>query len=101
MLRESTLTLFPYTTLFRSQGDERAFAALIARYQPAIRGFAAIWAPSRDEADDIAQEVFIQALQGYKNFDANRDLKTWLRSEDHTSELQSPVQIVCRLLLET
>src|SRR5690348_17561736 len=24
----------------------------------------------------------------------------WLRSEEHTSELQSPVQIVCRLLLE-
>src|SRR5258708_10547976 len=29
-----------------------------------------------------------------------RDLPNWLRSEEHTSELQSPDHLVCRLLLE-
>jgi RNA polymerase sigma factor (sigma-70 family) len=60
------------------QGDRQAFAALIARYQPAIRGFAALWSPSRDEADDIAQEVFVEAFRSVKNYDTSRDLKTWL-----------------------
>src|SRR5690348_18015345 len=30
----------------------------------------------------------------------NSSRKDWLRSEEHTSELQSPVHLVCRLLLE-
>src|SRR4051794_41724321 len=62
-------TLFPYTTLFRSQHD------LVAgrRGRPRVREVRA------------AERV------------ANR---TALRSEEHTSELQSPVHLVCRLLLE-
>src|SRR6266542_6182014 len=31
---------------------------------------------------------------------ADRELETWARSEEHTSELQSRVELVCRLLLE-
>src|SRR5438477_960073 len=56
-------TLFPYTTLFRSE-------------------------PRRHEA---ALEV-PESLRDFAS--------SWFRSEEHTSELQSHVNIVCRLLLE-
>src|SRR5690242_21136116 len=61
-------TLFPYTTLFRSQ---RA----VARRDPA----------PRDEAERHGHDA-----------EGNHDQ----RSEEHTSELQSHVNLVCRLLLE-
>src|SRR2546426_3469686 len=63
-------TLFPYTTLFRS----REFAAA---------------------CDDFGSDRFLRAfsLVGTRG-DAD------LRSEEHTSELQSPCNLVCRLLLE-
>src|SRR6266581_6891283 len=54
-------TLFPYTTLFRSRGDQMRF-----RNGPHVS--VPPWPPTR--------------------------------SEEHTSELQSPVHLVCRLLLE-
>src|SRR2546426_7309013 len=75
-------TLFPYTTLFRSRLD-------------GISGVArAIM------AGDMAQCVPIS--QRRDEFDAvGSALNTMLdrRSEEHTSELQSPCKLVCRLLL--
>jgi RNA polymerase sigma-70 factor (ECF subfamily) len=68
----------PSDLLSRSRTDEAAFAELVATYQSAIRGFTALWAPSRDEADDLAQEVFLAALHSAASFDPSRDLKTWL-----------------------
>src|SRR5258708_17352051 len=64
-------TLFPYTTLFRSPGH--ALPASSRRPSPASISWA---------------EPFWQAHE----IDA--------RSEEHTSELQSPDHLVCRLLLE-
>src|SRR2546430_6984284 len=70
-------TLFPYTTLFRSgQG----------RPQPRREQFAP-WEPRRRE----------QVEDGGRMMDA---LSALLRSEEHTSELQSQSNLVCRLLLE-
>src|SRR2546426_6848179 len=71
-------TLFPYTTLFRSSSMESRLS--LAR-SAAIRFLDRL----RDE--DVAAV--------YK-FDS----KESLRSEEHTSELQSPCNLVCRLLLE-
>src|SRR2546430_13116553 len=59
-------TLFPYTTLFRSE----------TRYAPNVG-----WVPT----DSIA---------------AARQVSLGIRSEEHTSELQSQSNLVCRLLLE-
>src|SRR5258708_27087737 len=65
-------TLFPYTTLFRSLGDLEGFAS----------------------------EVFAGTLAlvplGYEHECSGE----YFRSEEHTSELQSPDHLVCRLLLE-
>src|SRR2546430_17322227 len=66
-------TLFPYTTLFRSidSASDRAWLRL-------RRGFSVF-------ADEIDEEI-LDSLQD--------------RSEEHTSELQSQSNLVCRLLLE-
>src|SRR4051794_41666159 len=72
-------TLFPYTTLFRSL-DLRHDAEFLAR--EVFSTFPGL------------HELLPAAVEGGLDlFDANR-------SEEHTSELQSPVHLVCRLLLE-
>src|SRR5258708_24005482 len=60
-------TLFPYTTLFRSEATDET------RLRP------------ESEADDYQRSKILSDQE---------------RSEEHTSELQSPDHLVCRLLLE-
>src|SRR2546430_8718056 len=74
-------TLFPYTTLFRSQ--RRALHQRGARARP--RGAAA-----------GRQRVRVQVHGGRRSPAPLRPR----RSEEHTSELQSQSNLVCRLLLE-
>src|SRR5258708_19623714 len=73
-------TLFPYTTLFRSGLPGFEFRK--------VHGGGAVKQPER-----AAQEN----SHGYEP--PNPWLFSW-RSEEHTSELQSPDHLVCRLLLE-
>src|SRR2546426_9116265 len=76
-------TLFPYTTLFRSyralvlrEGEEHASAAAAVE-----SGYAA------GQSDEfLVPSIVGEPVAG--------------RSEEHTSELQSPCNLVCRLLLE-
>src|SRR2546422_7695327 len=75
-------TLFPYTTLFRSEGYQRVSVA--RRIREEVRACPAV-SPSAD--GDCGG-------QG-----RNRTTDT-RRSEEHTSELQSRLHLVCRLLLE-
>src|SRR5689334_24571628 len=74
-------TLFPYTTLFRSENAQRiAFeAALAVLVEPRL-----VRAEVRDE------QLAIRLAR----------LRRAQRSEEHTSELQSQFHLVCRLLLE-
>src|SRR5688572_32564673 len=71
-------TLFPYTTLFRSftrdGKNQHAFCLCV------------------DRGDDV--RVLCNVI------DSERWASTMLRSEEHTSELQSQSNLVCRLLLE-
>src|SRR5687768_18220235 len=73
-------TRFPYTTLFRSHGTDRLLEAGYEQIQ--VR-------QARDELDVRVAEVEHDA--GGREID---------RSEEHTSELQSRLHLVCRLLLE-
>src|SRR5260370_29612398 len=76
-------TLFPYTTLFRS--DQISHLALAA-----LDGL-------RFEQIDIPQPPHHRGAGEV----AKRDgIETEQRSEEHTSELQSHLNLVCRLLLE-
>src|SRR5690242_21602302 len=91
-------TLFPYTTLFRSSWAAGAYDGTI---RVPIRG--ALDHP--DELDRVLAHEFAHALirsLAARNVPAwlNEGLATALRSEEHTSELQSHVNLVCRLLLE-
>src|SRR5690348_18164916 len=79
-------TLFPCTTLFRSPARRQAH-----RRDP---GPAARLRPHR-RPDPADPHVDTTAPQHNKKPQLNS-----LRSEEHTSELQSPVHLVCRLLLE-
>src|SRR5690348_17732083 len=91
--------LFPYTTLFRS-GADRMLSALAAHQLyggPAIviqfgtaTSFDCVSAAGDFLGGAIAPGLSISA----------EALTRAARSEEHTSELQSPVHLVCRLLLE-
>src|SRR2546426_4454777 len=81
-------TLFPYTTLFRSfPVDERVAVAVRPRASVAeVRGGLETILVVEDD-DQLRRSV-------------KRILEAAGRSEEHTSELQSPCNLVCRLLLE-
>src|SRR5258708_29954726 len=84
-------TLFPYTTLFRShRGDGAA-----ARGRRAHRGLAA------PAADLAGVRPLHRARRPAASLPRGEPEDAQLaRSEEHTSELQSPDHLVCRLLLE-
>src|SRR5260370_30495843 len=79
-------TLFPYTTLFRSQG---------ARFQTGRRDW-------RRGANPGREEPVQSRMQALRRKPGQSKPVCWrhIRSEEHTSELQSHLNIVCRLLLE-
>src|SRR5438067_9593655 len=74
-------TLFPYTTLFRS--------FVTATMDPAVRGLV-----DRLQTQGLALGACGNTMKG-KHITLEQ-----LRSEEHTSELQSRFDLVCRLLLE-
>src|SRR5438270_10698859 len=69
-------TLFPYTTLFRSQSTERSLSGI-----------------------ELALERG-QNKEAWQQLSALPEPRSGPRSEEHTSELQSQSNLVCRLLLE-
>src|SRR2546422_7124539 len=94
-------TLFPYTTLFRSH-DERAHVA------PAVvdRALNIIYPPQRlQRAEHAERHLLIAHAHHAEPHRAEQRLHDHVaegaeRSEEHTSELQSRLHLVCRLLLE-
>src|SRR5256885_13312308 len=70
-------TLFPYTTLFRSGGSTSTF-----------------FPGSKSSASPSVSQCSLSRFRFFSSWAAES------RSEEHTSELQSPCNLVCRLLLE-
>ena len=60
--------------------DLAAFEQLVTRYQDKITGFAARMLSDRDEAEDVAQEVFIKAYRHLESFRGASSFSTWLVS---------------------
>src|SRR5256885_3585316 len=82
-------TLFPYTTLFRSLRHRGQLAQPGA---PAAQGGGG--------ASDLESLESHYATPSAFSSLTRKVLYSGVRSEEHTSELQSPCNLVCRLLLE-
>src|SRR2546426_9288976 len=87
-------TLFPYTTLFRSPHEIRSRAA-----HRELRRDRAVALVDVDDARLVGRELRFVVLPVRDDDHAITGLHQ-TRSEEHTSELQSPCNLVCRLLLE-
>src|SRR3712207_8440419 len=79
-------TLFPYTTLFRSTADYRVIELTVP--------------------EDLEEQLLVETIEQETTIDPETGEKVEpqdpeIRSEEHTSELQSRQYLVCRLLLET
>src|SRR5207248_10886212 len=81
-------TLFPYTTLFRSRLARRALGEQREHDVAAVAVLDAF--ARREELREAVERLHVVLRR--------RELVH--RSEEHTSELQSPYDLVCRLLLE-
>src|SRR5207247_7852705 len=101
LLRPPRPSLFPYTTLFRSLGFEVLVGGAELADQPDVlrqelRVLRAQAVGLHRPADDHGELAVLPRL-GDELIDAAGVDR--LRSEEHTSELQSRVDLVCRLLL--
>src|SRR3712207_8802480 len=85
-------TLFPYTTLFRSNNKELSMTLVGSAPKFDLQGYINFL---RNSANDprFDSDYLLTNLQNVYEL-------SWLRSEEHTSELQSRQYLVCRLLLE-
>src|SRR5690348_17796580 len=82
-------TLFPYTTLFRSSRSSKEMQCSFSTkenhiHEQSSSGWLSRRSPSLDNERAMCHMIVVLGR----------------RSEEHTSELQSPVHLVCRLLLE-
>src|SRR2546422_3705825 len=83
-------TLFPYTTLFRSRQQQRGCLPVVARERE--RRF--------QRRRNLVQERRRRRIFGLGPLCETLRPGEGRRSEEHTSELQSRLHLVCRLLLE-
>src|SRR2546430_12648083 len=79
-------TLFPYTTLFRSVGVHQKVSGK-------FRG-------ARRTGNGVRAKLHVEELRTFHEVGNQRHVGDANRSEEHTSELQSQSNLVCRLLLE-
>src|SRR2546425_8518924 len=87
-------TLFPYTTLFRSAGRNQKSVPQRNRPIPSRQS-----AAPRQRVSGDGRDARGAAHRGVSHADQSRAALR-VRSEEHTSELQSLAYLVCRLLLE-
>lgn len=59
-------------------GDDSAFTTLVTRYQPAVFRWALMFVRDPDEAEDMAQEVFVRAHRQLSQYRSDGSLEAWL-----------------------
>src|SRR5437868_9065700 len=93
ILRPPSSTLFPYTTLFRSLFSLREYLFLVLQASVHVLRLRLQLGEQRPDFLGAAVPHITFAADGF-------ELSSERRSEEHTSELQSRFDLVCRLLLE-
>jgi len=61
-------------------GDEQSLDFIVRRYLKPIYNFIYRYAGNRQDAEDIAQDVFLRAWKSLKKFDRSKKFKTWIFS---------------------
>jgi len=67
------------------QGEQQAYAVLVKRYQNFVFTLCLRYAPLREDAEEIAQDVFIKAYRSLADFRGDAKFSTWLYTIVHTS----------------
>lgn len=62
------------------RGEHQLFADLVSRYQNFVFTLALRYAPLREDAEEIAQDVFVKAYKALKDFRGESKFSTWLYS---------------------
>jgi len=90
------------------QGNEQAFKQLVENYQKLVVNTCFGMVHNTEDAEDIAQEVFIEVFRSVPNFRADAKLSTWLcrkavnrsinhiRDNKHRKCFQSFDDVVCK-----
>src|SRR3712207_6869936 len=93
-------TLFPYTTLFRSSVGSRGGLAGCADDSTIVSGQEPMHVVSIARSSNATSKVRSVAASPRRSAATSDEPSRTVRSEEHTSELQSRQYLVCRLLLE-
>ena len=79
------------------QGDQQVFAELVKRYQPFVFTIAMRYANHREDAEEIAQDVFVKAYKSLADFRSDSKFSTWL----YTITTNTSITFLRRRKLET
>jgi RNA polymerase sigma-70 factor (ECF subfamily) len=60
------------------QGEQAAFVILIKAYQQKVFSTCISFVPNNEDAEDIAQEVFLEVFKSVSNFKGDAKLSTWI-----------------------
>src|SRR5690606_42032314 len=91
-------TLFPYTTLFRSFSNSENLNEGARALQPAVLTLSTC---DQTSLSPLSFPLSRKTASGQEEEEEEKErTRTRFRSEEHTSELQSRENLVCRLLLE-
>ncbi len=61
-------------------GDADAYGVVVEAYQARLRAFLAGYVPRAEWVEDLAQQAFVSAYQGLRNFEVGTDFYAWLRA---------------------
>lgn len=60
------------------EGDPRAFATLVDRYQARLHEFIAAGGEDRERTEELVQQVFVRVFRHLRRVDPTKDLATWI-----------------------